>query len=104
MRALAALIPRRDPALPEVPTASELGVDVALEAWRGIAAPRGTPIGVIAILEYAVRRTVESPEFARSCEKYAVRPAFLPSAEFGEVIAREDAELARLMQIIGLKK
>jgi hypothetical protein len=33
-----------------------------------------------------------------------VRPAFLPSAEFGELIAREDLQLAGLMQLIGLNK
>ncbi|MEK6243396.1 MAG: tripartite tricarboxylate transporter substrate binding protein [Pseudomonadota bacterium] len=104
VRVLAALIAKRDPALPDAPTAQEQGVDVSLEAWRGIAVPKGTPIGVIAVLEYAIRRTVESPEFVRSSEKYAVRPAFLPGAEFGDLIAREDADLARLMQLIGLKK
>jgi putative tricarboxylic transport membrane protein len=104
VRVLAALIPRRDPALPDVPTAMEQGVRVSLEAWRGVAVPKGTPIGVIAVLEHAIRRTVESPEFQRASEKYAVRPAFLPAAEFGELIAKEDAELARLMQLIGLKK
>ena len=104
VRALAALIPRRDPALPDVPTALEQGVDVSLEAWRGIAVPKGTPIGAIAVLEHAIRRTVESQEFIRSSEKYAVRPAFLPGPEFGDLIAKEDADLARLMQLIGLKK
>jgi tripartite-type tricarboxylate transporter receptor subunit TctC len=104
VRALATLIPKRDPALPEVPTAMEQGVNVSLEAWRGIAVPHGTPIGAVAVLENAIRRTVESPEFVRASEKYAVRPAFLPSPEFGDLIAREDAELARLMQLIGLKK
>ena len=103
-RALAALIPRRDSALPDVPTALEQGVDVSLEAWRGIAVPKGTAIGVIAVLEHAIRRTVESLDFVRSSEKYAVRPAFLPAAEFAELIAKEDVELARLMQLIGLKK
>ena len=103
VRALAALIPKRDPALPEVPTAQEQGIHVSLEAWRGLAAPKGTPIGVLAVLEHAVRRTVESADFARASEKYAVRPAFLTGAEFGELIAKEDAELARLMKLIGLK-
>jgi tripartite-type tricarboxylate transporter receptor subunit TctC len=104
VRALAALIPKRDPALPEVPTALEQGVDVSLEAWRGIALPKGASVGVLAVLEHAIRRTVESQEFIRASEKYAVRPAFLPAREFGELIAKEDAELARLMQSIGLKK
>ena len=104
VRLLAVLAPSRDPALPDVPTAREQGIDVALEAWRGIAAPHGTPRPVIAALESAIRRTVESPEFAKGSENLAVRPAFLPAGEFGEMIAKEDVELARLMQLIGLKK
>ena len=104
VRLLAALIPSRDPALADVSTAKEQGIDVSLEAWRGIAVPRGTPWAVIAQLEAAVRKTVESAEFTRGSENLGVRPAFMPAAEFGELIAREDAAIARLMQVIGLKK
>ena len=104
VRLLAALIPARDPALPDVPTAIEQGVNVSVEAWRGIAVPRGTPPQTVAALQAAIRRTVETPEFARSAEKFGVRPGFLPAAEFGAQIAKEDAELARLMEAIGLKK
>lgn len=104
VRLLAALIPKRDPALPDVPTALEQGVNVSVEAWRGIAVPRGTPPQVIAQLEAAIRKTVENPEFAAAAEKLNVRPAFLPAAEFGPLIAQEDAELATLMQAIGLRK
>lgn len=104
VRLLAALTPRRDPALPDVPTAREQGFDVALEAWRGIAAPRGVPRPVIASLETAIRKTVESADFIQASEKLGVSPAFLPADEFGQLIAREDAELARIMQLIGLKK
>ena len=87
-----------------MPTAKEQGIDVSLEAWRGIAVPRGTPRATIAALENAIRKTAESAEFARAAEKLGVRPAFMPAAEFGEVIAKEDVELARLMALIGLKK
>jgi tripartite-type tricarboxylate transporter receptor subunit TctC len=104
VRVLAALVESRDPALPDVPTAREQGYDVALDAWRGIAVPKGTPKQVIFALETAIRRTVESPEFATACEKLGVHPAYLPAAEFGELIAKEDAQLAGLMQGIGLKK
>jgi putative tricarboxylic transport membrane protein len=104
VRLLAVLIPARDPALPDVPTAREQGFDVSLEAWRGIAVPRGTSRPVIAALEAAIRRTVESPEFVKGSENLGVRPAFLPAGEFGDLIAKEDAELARVMQLIGLKK
>ncbi len=104
VRLIAALIPNRDPALPDVATAREQGVDVSLEAWRGIAVPRGTPRAVITQLETAIRNTVTSAEFVKASQNMGVRPAFMPADEFGALIAKEDAELARLMQGIGLKK
>jgi tripartite-type tricarboxylate transporter receptor subunit TctC len=104
VRLLAAMTSSRDPALPDVPTAKEQGIDMSLEAWRGIAVPKGTPTPTIAMLERAIRLTAVTPEFAKAAEKFGVRPAFMPAAEFGELIAREDADLARLMGTIGLKK
>jgi tripartite-type tricarboxylate transporter receptor subunit TctC len=104
VRLLATLTQSRDPAWPEVPTARELGVEVVLDAWRGIAVPRGTPRQVIGQLEAAIRTTASSPEFVAQSEKLGVRPAFLPAEEFSALVAKEDAELARLMQRIGLKK
>src|SRR5712692_5615901 len=104
VRLVAALTSKRDPALPDVPTAREQGFDVSLEAWRGIAAPRGTPKTTVAALEAAIRRTVESPGFASASQKLGVTPAYMPAEEFGALIAGEDATLARLMRLIGLEK
>lgn len=104
VRILAAVTLKRDPALPDAPTAQEQGVDVALDAWRGIAVPKGTPKALIAALETAIRTTCESAEFVQATEKLFVRPAFLGAQDFGDLIAKEDAQLARLMQAVGLKK
>jgi len=104
VRLLAALTSGRDPALGGVPTAREQGYDVSLEAWRGIAVPRSTPKSAIAMLEDAIHKTAESPEFVQACGRLGVRPAFMPAEDFGNLIAREDTELARIMQLIGLKK
>jgi tripartite-type tricarboxylate transporter receptor subunit TctC len=104
VRLLASLTSARDPLLGDIPTAREQGFDVVLEAWRGIAVPKGAPKAAIATLEGAIKKTVESPEFVQACEKLGVRPAFMPAGEFGDMIAKEDVELARIMQLIGLKK
>jgi tripartite-type tricarboxylate transporter receptor subunit TctC len=104
VRLLATLTSARDPAFPNVPTARELGFNVALDGWRGVAAPHGTPPEVIAQLEKAIRATVESEEFRKRSAALGVGPAFLPAAEFGELIARDDAAIARLLGLIGLKK
>ncbi|OGA02224.1 MAG: hypothetical protein A3I00_02670 [Betaproteobacteria bacterium RIFCSPLOWO2_02_FULL_64_12] len=104
VRLLAALAPGRDPALPDVPTAQEQGHDVSMEIWRGIAAPRGTSVGVVAVLEAAIRKTVQSPEFVRASGQLGVRPAFMPSIEFAALIDREHRRLGRMMEAVGLTK
>ena len=77
MRLLAAMTAKRDPAFPDVPTAREQKLDVALELWRGIAVPKGTPKPVIAALEGAIRKTVASTEFAAGLRQ-ARRAARVP--------------------------
>ena len=104
VRVLATLAPARDPALPDVPTAQEQGYDVSFVSWHGIAAPKGTPAGVVAVLEWATRRAVQSPEFARASRVLGVRPAFMPSFEFATLVAREHVLLGRLIEAIGLPK
>jgi tripartite-type tricarboxylate transporter receptor subunit TctC len=104
VRLLATIASGRDPAFPDVPTARELGLNVSLEAWRGIAAPKGTPKAVIDMFEAAIKSTVDSTEFKEACVRLGARPAFLPADAVGRQIAKEDVELAQLMEIIGLKK
>jgi tripartite-type tricarboxylate transporter receptor subunit TctC len=104
VRALVALSGARDPAFPDVPTAREQGVNAVAELWRGVAVPRGTPPRVVARLEDAIRRAVESPEFVRAAEKLLVAPAFLTAAEFGKLIAKEDAEIAQAVRTLGLRQ
>ncbi len=104
VRVLATLAPVRDPALPDVPTAQEQGYDVSFVSWHGIAAPKGTSTGVVAVLEWATRRAVQSPEFARASRVLGVRPAFMPSFEFATLVAREHVLLGRLIEAIGLPK
>jgi len=104
MRLLAAMTAKRDPAFPDVPTAREQKHDVALELWRGIAVPKGTPKPVIAALEGAIRKVVASKEFAEGSDKLGARPAFLSASDFAKVVAKEDADIAKLMALLDMKK
>lgn len=104
VRLLAALTAQRDPNFPDVPTAREQGFDMNLEAWRGIAVPKGTPKSTVAALESAIKGTVASPEFVEAAARLGVKPAFLPADEFGRVIAKEDDEVKAFMAQVGLLK
>lgn len=66
LRALAVLGAGRSADLPNVPTGEELGHDVAVPVFGGIAAPAGTPPGLVAELGRA---------FAASCSSRAFNKA-----------------------------
>ncbi|MBX9812823.1 MAG: tripartite tricarboxylate transporter substrate binding protein [Burkholderiales bacterium] len=104
MRLLVALSNQRDPSFPSVPTAREVGINMSAELWRGVVVPRGTPKKIVATLEDAVRKTVESPEFAKACQRLYVSPAFQPGADFGKIIAEEDVTIGRMIAALGLEK
>ena len=102
VRLLASLAPRRDPAMLDIPTAQEQGYKVSVSAWRGVAAPKRTPVGVTAALEAAIRSSVQDPAFGRALARLGVQPAFMSSLEFAALIEREHGELARLVERVGL--
>lgn len=90
--------------LPDVPTLKESGVDLTLSLWRGIAAPRGTPDGVIARLERAFSAAAQSSEFREFAAKLGAAVEIRGARDFDALMAREDRELAGLMEQIGLRK
>lgn len=104
LRVLSLLGTIPDPVFPDVKTAKTQGYNVGLDLWRGIAVPKGTPKAVIAKLQDAVKKTVESPEFKEAGNKIGFTPAYQPADAFGKMIAEDDARLAVVMQEIGIKK
>lgn len=104
LRVLAVLGSKRDPIFPDAPTAQELGYKVALDMWRGIAVPKNTPKAVIAKLQDAIKRSVESQQFQDAGKNIGFMPAYLPANEFGSLIASDDERLAQVMADLGLKK
>ncbi|MBO0753077.1 MAG: tripartite tricarboxylate transporter substrate binding protein [Bradyrhizobiaceae bacterium] len=104
LRVLAVLGEKRDPVFPNVPTAKELGYSVALDMWRGIAVPTGTPRPVIAKLQDAIKASVESQSFKDAGKTIGFVPAYLPAQDFAKLIANDDTRLAQLMDNLGLKK
>jgi tripartite-type tricarboxylate transporter receptor subunit TctC len=104
LRVLAVLGSKRDQIFPDVPTANELGYNVTLDMWRGIAVPKGVPKPIIAKLQDSIKKTVDSQPFKDAGKAIGFMPAYLPADEFGKVIATDDAKLAQLMTDLGLKK
>ena len=104
VRVLAVSGERRLASLPDVPTLKESGVDLTMSLWRGIAAPKGTPEAVLARLERAFTQAAQSPEFRDFATRMGAVVELRGAREFDAFLARDDREIAALMEQIGLKK
>ena len=70
IRALAVTNPKRNLALPDVPTITEQGIQgVDLASWAGLVAPAKTPAAIVAKLNRALRETVADPQVQASFNK-----------------------------------
>ena len=87
-----------------IPTLREQGTDVALKAWEGFFAPKGTPEDVTRVLETAIENILKEKVLVDQLEKNFVNADFMGRVEFGKFVAKEDARIKGLMQEFGLVK
>jgi tripartite-type tricarboxylate transporter receptor subunit TctC len=59
IKAYAVSAAQRLPALPEVPTAKEAGIDYLMSIWAGMFAPKGTPADVVSKLAGALDKALD---------------------------------------------
>ncbi|MFT3821489.1 MAG: tripartite tricarboxylate transporter substrate-binding protein [Rubrivivax sp.] len=70
VKVLAVIGPRRDPRMPQVPTAAEAGLkDFSFNTWVGLLAPAGTPPAVIARLNAALNAALAEPAVQRRLQE-----------------------------------
>jgi tripartite-type tricarboxylate transporter receptor subunit TctC len=106
--ALATSARERLPQLPDVPTFAEAGVPgFDLVVWNALAAPRGTPPGVVARVAAAVEAALADAEMRlRLSELAAIAPAAGergPEA-LGALVARDVAKWIEVVQKTGLAR
>jgi tripartite-type tricarboxylate transporter receptor subunit TctC len=90
VKALAVSSDKRNPALPEVPTAIEAGVaGYNVASWNAIAAPAGTPAAVVDVLNRAAREAVGSPAVRDKLAKLGMRVSASSPAELEKLLASE---------------
>jgi tripartite-type tricarboxylate transporter receptor subunit TctC len=101
LRALASWGDKRHPALPEVPTLKELGIDNEFYIWAGLFAPAGTPEPVIRQLRDAVKQAVADPQFKQVMEASGQPIQYLDQAEFRTFFERDARKMADVVRQIG---
>ena len=72
--------------------------------WRGIAAPKGLPKDIQERLLAALKKAYDSKEFQDFMQSRGFGTTWMGPDQFAQFMAKEDAELGRLMKTVGLAK
>ena len=103
LRGLAVSSPKRLPALPNMPTVMEGGINYQVNNWHGIIAPKGTPKAVIDKLNGEVNKAINDPDFAKRIAQDGLEPAGGTPEAFGELLKREVVEWGQVVKAANIK-
>lgn len=88
-------------ALPEVPSLSELGVDVKFSQWAGLFVPAGTPEPVIAKLREASRAAAADERVIRTIGTAGTPILYQDAPEFAAFVQQDAKVMAEVVERIG---
>jgi tripartite-type tricarboxylate transporter receptor subunit TctC len=89
LRPLAVTSVKRSAALPDVPSMTELGHDVVVTNWYGIAAPSATPKAVVQRLYDEVGRAMAATDVRERLQATGLEPAAQSPGQFQRMIESE---------------
>lgn len=104
VRVLAVATPRRDAALPDVPTIIESGLaDFEARGWLGVMAPAGLAPDIRDKINESLRKAMAAEPFASSMAKLGLQPIGGSADDFGKFIASEYDRWGGVIKTGGIK-
>jgi putative tricarboxylic transport membrane protein len=102
LRLLATFNDVRMEGYPGVPTVKELGYDVVLVKFRGLAAPKGLPAAILKIWDDAAQKILADPEYKKSYVAENLVPHFLAHDQYRPFIAQFAANTSNFLKSAGV--
>jgi len=105
VKGLAVTNSARLPALPEVPSITELPgfADFTMNAWTGIFAPAGTPGAIIERLNTEMQAVLQLPEVRSTFAEQSTIPGHGSAADFAAFVTHEQERYAQIVQKAGIR-
>ena len=95
---------KRNPAIPDVPTAAEVGLpDYNVTSWYGIWAPKGTPADVQARVADEIRKAMQSDELKAIWASQGAEFPNFTQQQYGSFISDEIKRWAQVVKTAGVK-
>jgi len=103
LKTLAIMSDQRVKGFEKVPTLKERKIDLSIGAWRGLAAPKGTPPEVMAILKTATRKAAEETSLKESLDRLSLGYAYADADTFRTAMQKDSDMFKQLIAKLGLK-
>lgn len=104
VNALAVMSPTRSPALPDVPTTSELGFPkLQSTTWFALLAPRGTPPEIISKMNLEVNKILKDPAFTKRLADIGATPLGGSPKDLSDHLGSEITKWGSLIKANGIK-
>ena len=105
LRALGVMDTKRNPALPDVPTAQEAGLPELSNVieWYGIVVPAATPAPIVKRLGDSVLRAMMAPEVLERINGIGQTPSPAGADEFSRMMREDYARWQRVVKAAGVK-
>jgi len=104
LRALLVTSARRSPALPEVPSAREAGVDgLEVVSWGGLLAPAGTPAPVVERLRNAIAAALDDGPLRQKIEASGSEAMASSPEEFQRYLDEQRAKWQTILRETGIR-
>ncbi len=105
VRPIGIATPERDPALPNVPTLKEQGIN--FYTWgsvKGMAAPKGTPPEIIAYYSDLFKKISEDPDFKKIMADLVQPIQYQNATEYAAFMKQAYGDYGKLVKDLGLEK
>ena len=105
LRALGVMDTKRNPALPDVPTAQEAGLPELSNVieWYGVVVPAATPAPIVRRLGDSVLRAMSAPEVLERINGIGQTPSPAGADEFSRMMREDYARWQRVVKAAGVK-
>lgn len=104
LRVLAISSDKRLPQAPDVPTLMELGYPITAGTIRGFTFTAGVPKEAVAVMEAALKKTHDSPEWKEIAKRNIFQDIYMGPAEFTKYLQARLVEYGEFYDAIGLGK
>jgi tripartite-type tricarboxylate transporter receptor subunit TctC len=103
LKTLAVMADRRLKGFDNVPTLKERGIDLSIGTWRGVAAPKGVPADVMAVLVEATRKAADEAVIKDALDRLSMGYAYADAATFRANMKRDNEYFKRLVTKLDIK-